>query len=115
MAGSLAIALHDRLLRMRWLSCSDVNCYEVTRIGAIELQRLGVDLAALREQRRRFVFGCLDWSERRPHIGGALGAALLEQALKRRWLNADLDSRALTLTKKGEREFSTRFGFDVGS
>ena len=113
MAGSLAISLHDRLIRLRWLSRGEADRYELTRGGTIELQRLGVDVGALRSQRRRFVFGCLDWSERRPHIGGAVGAALLQVALTRRWLNADLDSRALAVTKKGAREFAARFGIDT--
>jgi DNA-binding transcriptional ArsR family regulator len=113
LAGSLAIALHDRLIRMNWLSRTEAESYDVTRKGADELQRLGVDVENLRAQRRRFAFACLDWSERQPHIGGGVGAALLQSALARRWLVPDLDSRALTLTKKGQREFSSRFGIQV--
>lgn len=113
MAGSLAVSLHDRLIGMRWMARVDVRDYELTRAGTGELQRIGVDIASLRAQRRRFAFGCLDWSERRPHIGGAVGAALLQLALARRWLVADLDSRALALTKKGQREFAARFGIDA--
>jgi DNA-binding transcriptional ArsR family regulator len=113
LAGSLAISLHDRLIRMNWLSRIDVVDYEVTRQGDAELQRLDVDVESLRTQRRRFAFACLDWSERRPHIGGAVGAALLQLALARRWLAADLDSRALTLTKKGQRELWSRFGIEA--
>jgi DNA-binding transcriptional ArsR family regulator len=113
MAGSLAIALHDRLMKMNWLSRIDAQTYTVTRNGTLELHRLGVEVGSLRTQRRRFAFGCLDWSERRPHVGGAVGAALLQLALSRRWLVADLDSRALALTKKGHREFSARFGIST--
>ena len=112
MAGSLAIALHNRLIRMHWLSRAGADSYRVTRTGADELRRLGVDVETLRAQRRRFAFGCLDWSERKPHIGGAVGAALLQMALARRWLTADLDSRALALTSKGRREFAARFGIE---
>jgi hypothetical protein len=50
------------------------------------------------------------WSERRPHLGGALGAALLELALKRRWVEQDLDSRTLEITAAGRREMRARFG-----
>jgi hypothetical protein len=71
---------------------------------------LGIDVEALRAQRRRFAYACLDWSERRPHIGGALGAALLHIALKRKWVIRDLDSRALSVTGAGRREMRTRFG-----
>jgi hypothetical protein len=52
----------------------------------------------------------VDWSERRPHLGGALGAALLLVALRRKWVLRDLDSRALTVTTVGRREMLTRFG-----
>jgi hypothetical protein len=46
----------------------------------------------------------VDWSERRPHVGGAVGAALLDLALRKRWVEQDLDSRALSVTKRGARE-----------
>ena len=111
LAGSLAIDLHDRLLRLGWLSARD-DAYDVTRSGAAEFERLGIDAAALRGQRRRFAFACLDWSERRAHLGGALGAALLRVALARQWLSADLDSRALSLTREGRREMTARFGIE---
>jgi hypothetical protein len=52
----------------------------------------------------------VDWSERRPHIGGAVGAALLNVALRRKWVIQELDSRALTVTKLGRREMLARFG-----
>ena len=65
------------------------------------------------QQRRRFAFACLDWSERRPHLGGALGAALLDLAFKRRWVSQDLDSRALTVTPVGRRELLKRFGLPI--
>jgi hypothetical protein len=63
-----------------------------------------------RALRRRFAYACLDWSERRPHLGGALGAALLQVALKRSWVVQDLDSRALEVTRRGRREIEARFG-----
>jgi DNA-binding transcriptional ArsR family regulator len=113
LAGSLAIALHDRLLALKWLTRAGAESYDVTRNGANELRRLGVDIDALRGQRRRFAFACLDWSERRPHLGGAVGAALLNVALARRWMAADLDSRVLTVTKKGRAEFLARFGVEA--
>ena len=56
------------------------------RPAAAAFEALGIDVEATRAQRRRFAFACVDWSERRPHIGGALGAALLGAALKRRWV-----------------------------
>jgi hypothetical protein len=50
---------------------------------------------------------------RRPHLGGALGAALLQAAIKRKWVTQDLDSRALALTAVGRKEFSSRFALEL--
>ena len=74
--------------------------------GAAALEAIGVDVAAARAARRRFAYACVDWSERRPHLGGAL----LDLALRRRWVTRDLDGRALTVTAFGRRELQARFG-----
>lgn len=115
MAGALAVALHDRMFALRWLSHAPDKgdaAYEITGVGRAALGELGVDVAAARAQRRRFACGCLDWSERRPHLAGALGAALLNLSLQRRWIVRDLDSRALGVTRKGRRALQERFGID---
>src|SRR5215469_8733914 len=106
LAGGLGVALHDRLKSLAWLSDS----YSLTPAGAKALAALGVDVEAARASRRCFAFPCLDWSERRSHLGGAIGAALLALTLKKRWLLQDLDARSLTLTPHGRREFQARFG-----
>ena len=106
MAGTLAVSLHDRLHELGWFSSS----YELTQQGTQVLESLGIDVDAVRLQRRRFAYACLDWSERRPHIGGALGAAMLQAALKRKWVTQDLDSRVLSITDFGRRELQARFG-----
>jgi len=106
MAGELAVALHDRMQELGWLqrAAPSENLYELTRAGTEGLSRLGVDVDAVRLMRRRFAFACLDWSERRPHIGGALGAALLKLALSRKWMTQDVEGRGLRLTDIGKRE-----------
>jgi DNA-binding transcriptional ArsR family regulator len=119
MAGTVGVALHDRFKALGWLSAGltggdDANdTYGLTLAGAQAFEALGVDLEAARTLRRRFAYACLDWSERRPHIGGALGAALLKVALKRKWVTQDLDSRTLGVTSLGRREMLTRFGLHV--
>ena len=105
MAGTLGVAIHDRLRELKWLSG-----YDLTPHGAKALEDLGIDVEGTRALRRRFACPCLDWSERRPHLGGALGASLLNLALKRNWVSQDLDSRALTVTPAGRREMLARFG-----
>ena len=116
LAGAVGVLLHDRLKTLGWLSTGSKGkdaVYDLTADGANALQRLGIDVDAARAVRRRFACPCLDWSERRPHLAGALGAALLKLALKRRWLVQDLDSRALDLTAHGRREMQARFGLRV--
>lgn len=112
MAGSLAVALHDYLMAQGWLAAGDAGdgAYETTDEGIDALQRLGLDVAVLRKQRRRFACPCLDWSERRPHVGGALGAALLQMMLQRGWVERELDSRALSVTRQGKRQLEAKFG-----
>ncbi len=111
-AGSLGVSLHDRFMALGWLSMpvAGGTAYDVAPEGAKGFEAVGIDVDATRELRRRFACACLDWSERRPHVGGALGAALLRIALKQRWVEKDLDSRALTVTRLGSRELLARFG-----
>jgi len=116
MAGTVGVSLHDRFKGLGWLSVGSKdsdNAYDLTRDGTKAFEALGIDLEATRALRRRFACACLDWSERRPHIGGALGAALLKIALRRKWVVQDLDSRALAVTNVGRREIQTRFGLHV--
>jgi hypothetical protein len=116
MAGTVGVLLHDRFKALEWLSADSTggdNAYDLTLNGAKAFAALGIDIREIRAMRRRFGFACLDWSERRPHVGGALGAALLRVALKRRWVTPDLDSRALHVTSLGRREILARFGLQV--
>jgi DNA-binding transcriptional ArsR family regulator len=113
LAGTLGVALHDRLKILGWFEVDGDECYDLTAAGTRSLEALGVDVAETRMLRRRFAFGCLDWSERRSHLGGALGAVLLKLALKRKWVSQDLDSRALRVTSFGRREMGSRFGLQV--
>lgn len=113
-AGSLGVALHDRLKAMGWLSAeaSTNHLYHATSHGVKAFAGLGIDVEAVRSLRRRFAFACLDWSERRPHLGGALGAALLKVALQRQWVAREIGSRALNITRFGQREMAARFGLE---
>ena len=110
MAGTLAVLLHDRLLEGGWLVETDEQAYRLSESGEALFEGLGVEVTDLSTLRRRFACPCLDWSMRRPHLGGSLGAALLQTALKRKWVTQDLDSRALTLTAAGRKEMTARFG-----
>jgi DNA-binding transcriptional ArsR family regulator len=113
-AGTLGVALYDRFVALGWLAVSakDVSC-DLTPAGHAAFESLGIDVDAARRLHRRFAFACLDWSERRPHLAGALGAAVLRAALEKKWLVPDLDSRVLRITGLGKRELPARFGVKV--
>ena len=113
-AGTLGVLLHDRLLALDWLTGGDRG-YDVTAKGARSLAALSIDVELVRRERRRFAFPCLDWSERRCHLGGALGAALLEQMRKRKWVRHGLQERTLEVTPLGARELRGRFGVVLGT
>jgi DNA-binding transcriptional ArsR family regulator len=114
-AGTLGVALHDRIKALGWLSSGAgeslaEDAYELTPRGTKAFGELGIDIEANRALRRRFAYACVDWSERRPHLGGAVGAALLTIALERKWVIRELDCRALAITRVGRREMQVRFG-----
>jgi DNA-binding transcriptional ArsR family regulator len=119
MAGAAGVALHDRFTALRWITLDNArdkareDAYTLTPEGNSALASLGIDVDATRNLRRRFAYACLDWSERRPHLGGALGAAVLHVALKKRWVTPQLDSRILTVTATGRREMHARFGLTL--
>jgi DNA-binding transcriptional ArsR family regulator len=115
-AGTLGVTLHDRLMTLEWLiprMRGKDNSYDLTAKGSRSLQALGLDLDAACAERRRFAFACLDWSERRAHIGGALGAALLTLALEKKWVSRHRDTRALEITGVGRRALLAQFGLRV--
>jgi len=115
LAGSLGVLLHDRFQALGWLSepAGGGNSYDLTPRGEKAFAGLGIDVAAMRALRRRFAFGCVDWSERRPHVGGALGAAVLKLALERKWVVEDPGGRSLEITRQGRREMQSRLGLAI--
>ncbi|HEY4837721.1 MAG TPA: hypothetical protein VIH72_03890, partial [Candidatus Acidoferrales bacterium] len=116
LAGTLAVMLHDRFTTHGWLVARANDgeySYDVTPKGSRAFAAIGIDVDATRALRRRFACGCLDWSERRFHLGGALGAALLKVALKRKWVAREIGSRALSVTNSGRHEMLTQFGVRV--
>jgi DNA-binding transcriptional ArsR family regulator len=101
-AGRVGVLLHDRFCELSWLVPAGA-AYATTPAGDAGFQALGIKLEALRSRRRRFAYPCVDWSERQPHLAGALGSAVLEMLLKKRWISAEIGSRALTVTRSGRQ------------
>ncbi len=111
-AGALGVDLADSMMAHDFVVLGD-EAGEVTPAGMEFFTRLGVDLAAARAKRRVFCRPCLDWTERRPHIGGAVGAALAKRCFELKWLEQVRDSRALAITSAGRRGLVEAFGLSV--
>lgn len=114
LAGRLGVDLVDRLLGQGHIQPSETD-YQVTRRGNAFFAELGIDVAALARQRRGFARPCLDWSERRPHLAGALGAALARQCFALGWIERSRESRAVAITAPGRAALRERFGIDLAS
>jgi DNA-binding transcriptional ArsR family regulator len=106
LAGETAVALLAALRRKRLLREID-DTLALTRAGEAWLADLGIDVGALRKARRPLCRPCLDWSERRAHLAGAVGAALFERLVVLRYVRRETGTRAVTFTPKGEAFLAT--------
>ena len=82
-------------------------------MGAEIFGTFGLDLGTLRRERRRFAFACPDWAERRPHLGGVLGAALWAQFVERGWVVKQQGTRAIIVTDVGKQKLREHFCIHV--
>jgi len=112
LAGRLGVALADSLAERNHIILGDEGGL-VTDEGGKFLRELGVEFDRPKKSRRTFCRACLDWSERRWHIGGFLGAAIAGRCLELEWVERQRDSRALSITPSGERAFDQLFGFSI--
>lgn len=110
LAGKLGVALADALVARGHVEFGD-DGGAVTAAGAEFLARFGLDLAS--PTRRAFCRPCLDWSERRPHIAGAVGAALAARCIALGWIARQRDTRAVSITAPGEKGLAETFGIDL--
>jgi DNA-binding transcriptional ArsR family regulator len=112
LAGTIATTLYDRLAADGTLHVT-AEGVALTPAGARRLRSLGIDSETLQAGRRPLARACLDWTERRHHLAGALGAALLSSFRARDWLVPRNVPRALRLTATGRQAFSSHFDLDV--
>jgi DNA-binding transcriptional ArsR family regulator len=112
LAGELGVAIADSLIRSEHLVLS-LDGGEITESGELFLSKLEIDVARSRRRRRAFCRPCLDWSERRYHIAGAIGAAIAERCFEMKWIKRVDESRALFITPTGEKELFATFGIRV--
>jgi DNA-binding transcriptional ArsR family regulator len=108
LAGTLAVALADSMIERGLVEVSD-DAGLVTERGLVFIEALGLDDPPA-SRKRVFCKPCLDWSERRPHLAGRLGSALRHHSFERGWIRRIDDSRALSITPKGQHAFREHFG-----
>jgi DNA-binding transcriptional ArsR family regulator len=115
LAGELGVKLFDALAARGDIEKPDPTTGDV-RIRPPSLERLadtGIDVQRIQSARRKQAFACPDWTERRPHVGGALGTELYRAFLAMRWIRRTPGSRALTVTPKGREAFKLHFGIEL--
>jgi hypothetical protein len=109
LAGKIGVALTDRLLHMKFLEETGSD-YVLSIAGKDMLQNFGVEVDADPRKRRHYARQCLDWSERRYHLAGSLGAAITKRLFELKWLERLPDSRAVRVTNTGMQGLASNFG-----
>ncbi len=116
LAGVLGTSLIEAMLERGLLAGGDGAFdldYRLTVRGADELAGFGIDLASLRERRRPLIRCCVDWSEQRHHLAGALGATLAGRMFELGWVSRARSGRAVHVTDDGYRGLRETFGLEL--
>jgi len=108
LAGTQSVALRDSLLG-RGILVEESGQLALTGAGLAWFKGRGVDIETLSKKPRPLCKNCLDWSERRHHLAGALGAWILSDLLEKKWVERDLDSRTVRFSDSGTRQFSKTY------
>lgn len=108
LAGELGVLVFDSLEQRRFLRSGTAGP-ELTAPGLQFCQKIGIDIDSLARERRTLCRACLDWSMRRNHLAGAVGAAVLNRCLDLGWARRAKGSRVVTFTAGGEKAFRDRF------
>ena len=112
LAGRLSVDLTDSFVARDYVVLDD-EVAEITRAGTRFLVEFGVERPPLRSTRRHYCRLCLDWTERRPHIAGAVGAAVTKRYFDLGWMERVNRSHAVVVTQVGRRGFLKTFGIDA--
>jgi DNA-binding transcriptional ArsR family regulator len=113
-AGKLGVEIASSMLERRLIKSTDRN-FVLTKKGEEFCRSLGIDAASLKTERRKFAPECLDWSERRLHIGGALGAAISASLIERQWIVRSRAKRRVFVSDAGRKSLKALLGIDIAS
>ena len=111
LAGELGVGLFDAFIKNKWMLPGPEKTFTLTRLGRVKVSTFNVDIAELEAGARPLCRACLDWSVRRHHIAGALGAAILDEIIERGWAEQRRSSRVLEFSKYGEAGLRRVFAF----
>lgn len=112
LAGILGVAICERALSKAYIRNSGKELH-LTNAGKAVFDNLGIEAETIKTARRRFAYPCIDWSQRLPHIGGALGAAILDWLLASKAIARCKGSRAVRVTDRGIRVLEEVFAIQV--
>jgi DNA-binding transcriptional ArsR family regulator len=110
LAGRLGVAITQALSTNKYL-CNEGLGYQVSAAGIAWFRALGIEIGLIKRQ--PLTKRCLDWSERRYHLAGALGVTLAHRALELHWITRTRDSRALRLTERGKAALRSELGLGI--
>jgi DNA-binding transcriptional ArsR family regulator len=108
LAGDLGVLMFDAFRKRKWIA-HDESGLTLSRSGAQFCRELGIDLDGAKESRRPMCRTCLDWSARRHHLAGQVGAQLLQRYYELGWAKRRRGTRIVDFTPRGEREFRGLF------
>ncbi|RFU61186.1 helix-turn-helix transcriptional regulator [Bacillus sp. V59.32b] len=111
-AGNLGVKITDSLIKKNVIKQSE-NEFVLSIEGEHFLNDFQIKIEDVIKKRRSFCHKCLDWSERRHHLAGALGNALLERFLELQWISRSVNSRALIITPHGKKEIQDKFSIEI--
>jgi DNA-binding transcriptional ArsR family regulator len=115
LAGQLGVQVLDSLIEKQAITLEPDQA--VLRLGgnaSTVFEALNIDLKAVAKEKRKFAYSCLDWTERRPHLGGALGAVIWVYFMEQGWAMRQPGTRALILTEKGQQGLKQWLDLDFG-
>ncbi|WP_422362034.1 ArsR/SmtB family transcription factor [Reichenbachiella sp.] len=107
LAGKIGVMVAEGLCESGFIKLND-RAFDTTESGLKFFSEFGIDVDHLKKQRRLFAKACLDWSERKFHLAGSLGAALLERMIELGWMRRVKHSRAMVITSEGQRQLYER-------
>ena len=113
LAGKLGVSIADALVGAGHLELG-FDAGELTDSGLSLFDRLGMDIGAIHQKKGRILCRpCLDWSERRPHLAGAIGAALCSHCFDKGWIRRADGTRAVSVTPNGQRHLREALGVNL--